>query len=415
MAKDAGDATARLAPSKAVAAASNNNAKAKKISERLEEDAQEMEARLQQLRLNLLEEKKKREKALPLKHAGNRWRSAREDRGSVSRYASDVQTRQVKSKSQQPESGDRVKKSKNKARESAKPPPAPLILSMVNVTVWTNANVMEWLQAIGLEEYQGAFEFHQVTGEHLLQLQADDLATLGISRLSARNTILHEIEKMQQEKSQSPQRQQQQRSKQHPTEIIDPKLRDATPQKPTGVHWSQLQPLADNVTTGDGQVPINLADGEFNEADSHASFMKAVLEWRASDAIAEVDEQEEQADDEMWVNPMFSGVEEKPELSAGEGGALLEGSYDEEREHASFLQALQAWRGSEERPRSSRAVDQTEQGCATNNERKSCWQCYRVVVADSAVQDTQTQKAFCSSTCQATFHQEYARFYPSTS
>lgn len=117
MAKDGGDATARLAPSKAVSNNNNSNAKAKKISERLEEDAQEMEARLQQLRLNLLEEKKKREKALPLKHAGNRWRSAREDRGSVSRYASDVQTRQAKSKSQQPESGDKGKKSRNKARE----------------------------------------------------------------------------------------------------------------------------------------------------------------------------------------------------------------------------------------------------------------------------------------------------------
>lgn len=275
---------------------------------------------------------------------------------------------------------------------------------------------MEWLQAIGLEEYHGAFEFHQVTGQHLLQLQAEDLATLGISRLSARNTILHEIEKMQQEKS--PQRrQQQQRSQQQqqPTEIIDSKLRDATPQNPSGVHWSQLQPLAENVTTGDGQVPINLADGEFNEADSHATFMKAVLEWRASDVITEGDEQGAQNDDEMWVNPMFSGVDEKPELlSAGEGGALLEGSYDEEREHASFLQALQAWRG-DERPPSARVVDQTEQGCATNNERKSCWQCYRVVVADSAVQDTQTQKAFCSVTCQATFRQEYARFYASMS
>lgn len=406
MAKD-GVVAARLAPSKMALA--SNNAKTKRISERLEEDAQEMEARLQQLRLNLLEEKKKREKALPLKHGGNRWRSAREDRGSVSRYASDVQSRQTKGKFQQPESRDKVKKGTNKARESDKPP-APMILSMANVAIWTHANVLEWLQAIGLEEYQGAFEFHQVTGERLLQLQTEDLAKLGISRLSARNTILREIEKMHEENLHNPQRQQQ-RSKQQPTEIIDPKLCDAALQKPMGVHWSQLQPLANNVTTGHGDVPINLADGEFNEADSHASFMKALLEWRASDAIAEGDEQEAQGD-ELWVNPMLSAMDERPE---SRGGALLTGSYDEEREHACFLQALQAWRGREERPLSSRIVDQTEQGCATDNERKSCWQCYRVVVADSVVQDLQTQKAFCSLACQTLFHQEYARFYPSTS
>ncbi|EEY58720.1 uncharacterized protein PITG_10848 [Phytophthora infestans T30-4] len=343
--------------------------KSAKASDRLEEDAQAMETRLRQLRVTMLEEKKKRDADLPLKHAGNRWRSAREDRGSVRQYARDVQDKKTCS-------------SRSKL----------VILSPATVEQWTVPQVLEWLTAIGLIEFQIGFEFHQVTGKMLLNLSPAGYEKLGVFKLSARNRLLAEMEQIRA-----------QRIKQNGTqaaEIIDPKLRDpqlglemSSPSSKLAAktHWSHVAPLSENaVGSGDGQVPVNLADGDFDEDESHASFMKALLEWRESDSKQLTLEANSNQEEEEWVNPMFSTGTEEDHKG---GGALLEGTYSEEEAQKSFQEAS---------------------GCAPG-ERQSCWQCYRVMQLEDLVHDEQTGKSFCGSTCQRAYCEQYARFYTTSS
>ncbi|POM61925.1 hypothetical protein PHPALM_28979 [Phytophthora palmivora] len=362
-----------------------------KASDRLEEDAQVMEARLLQLKVTMLQEKKKRDAQLPLKHAGNRWRSAREDRGSVRQYAKDVQQKKTSSRS-------------NIA-----------ILSPATVERWTVPQVLEWLTTIGLEEFQSGFEFHQVTGKMLLGLVPGDFEKLGVFKLSARNRLITEMDQIrsQQVKKNSD-------GQHEAAEIIDPKLRgtQSLPEMPSPpsklaakTHWSHVTPLSEKVVaSGDGQVPVNLADGEFNEDASHASFMKALLEWRECDS-KELAGKSNQQEEEEWVNPMFNGGEVDGEHQQS-GGALLNGTYSEEEAHNSFQEALLAWRngGDAASACTSTPVEQIESGC-TPGERKSCWQCYRVVQAEDLVHDEQTDKSFCGSTCQEVYREQYARFY----
>ncbi|KAE8875604.1 hypothetical protein PF005_g17752 [Phytophthora fragariae] len=393
-----------------------------KTSDRLEEDAQAMEARLLQLRVTMMEEKQKRDAELPLKHAGNRWRSAREDRGSVRQYAKDVQLKKYSKKQskKEVESGNGAASSGSKPKKSSSRTKV-AILSPATVQWWTVPQVLEWLAVIGLDEFQSGFEFHQVTGQTLLDLTPDGYEKLGVFKLSARNRLLAEMEQIhaQQPKKRSG-------SSAEAAEIIDPKLRDTqlVPEMPSPpsklaakTHWSHIAPLSDNaVAVGDGCEPVNLADGEFDEEAGHASFMKALLEWRESDSNqpAAMSNQEEE-----WVNPVFN--DSTADNQRG-GGALFEGTYDEQEAHNSFQEALLAWRiggdakhsGESAANCSAPPVEQTETGCEPG-ERKSCWQCYRVVQVDALVHDDQTSKSFCGSACQEAYREQYARFYTSPS
>lgn len=400
----------------------------KKATERLEEDAKEMESRLVQLRLSMLEEKKKRDKELPAKHGGNRWRSACEDRGSVSNYAQDVQNKakpSTKKASTEPKPRT-AKKTKNKTRKGENDKPSLGILSAVTAPQWTTCQVLEWLGAIGLDEYQSGFEYHQVTGATLLALTLDELTQIGVVKLSARNTLYTEIEKIRDQRlapgSVPDSGSQMQRHHQQPAEIIDSKLHDVSPEVhssqsknggDSGVHWSQVKPLSEMaVALGNGNVPVNLADGDFNEDESHASFMKALLEWRSTDSDqAHGDETDVVAGDKegLWVNPMRSMFQD----DVPTGGVLLDGSYDEEKEQEAFRRAVEAWRAGASTSSAlptTPSVAQMEQGCTTM-QRKSCWQCYQVVNVDSLTVDAQTSKPFCSAACQSVYHHEYARFY----
>ena len=48
------------------------------------------------------------------------------------------------------------------------------------------------------------------------------------------------------------------------------------------MHWSHAPPLSENaVTTPGAAPPVNLADGDYDEAAAHASFLEAVLDFRA--------------------------------------------------------------------------------------------------------------------------------------
>jgi len=384
-----------------------------KVSSRLEEDAQEMETRLHQLRSNLLEEKQRLETERPAKYGGSRWRSASENRGSIRKYADEVQKPTNRQKPRR--SGDTGEKRgastlEAKAKGVNGPTASATVLSAATVKLWTLSQVQQWLRMLSLDEFEGAFEFHQVDGKKLLSLSADDCTAFGVSKLSARNRLLAEIESLR-DRAEGGFRDG------SCAEIMDPTLRDApvVPEKVSSSlkHWSHVAPLSEvQVAVLADQVPVNLADGRFNEEESHMSFMKALLEWRSSDGETAAAVEENQGTE--WVNPMFCDDDTAaPSTTMGEsvGGALLVGSYDETQAHESFMQALEAWRrgGVEEirRPQTSACADS---GCATSA-RKSCWQCYRVGTLDSLIVDEQSKKLFCCSGCQVAFRAEHARLY----
>lgn len=364
---------------------------AAKLSSKLEEDAQDMEARLHQLRSNLLEEKQKLDAERPAKYGGSRWRSASENRGSIRKYAEEVHEKgkgsgkSHKSKNNDPKSSD----SKNPA---AKNPQAP-VLSPATVLKWSTEQVLQWLNMLELDEFEGPFEFHQVDGPKLLALTAVECAGFGVAKLSVRNRLLAEIEALRSRVPVSGDQQQQQSA-----DIIDPTIRDAklAPEQ-APKHWSHLTPLSEKqVDGGEAEAPVNLADGGFDEDASHASFMKALLEWRSTDSEAE--------NQGEWVNPLGSEAAE-----AAEGGALLEGSYDEAKAHESFRLAVEAWRHGDvlARPGTS---ERSDSGSATSA-RRSCWQCYRVASEDALVADEQRRRFFCSVRCQDAFRLENARLF----
>lgn len=370
-----------------------------KTSDRLEQDACTMEARLMELRVTMQEEKKKREAALPLKHAGNRWRSARADRGSVRQYARDVEQKTL-NKKQTAKVGTK-KASKSSSREKIP------ILSPATVKQWTVPCVLAWLKAIGLEEYQSGFEFHQVTGKRLLKLSLEGYEKLGVCSVSARNQLLAEMKKVrtcQVKKGTTGS------SPIEAAEIIDIKLRDphvvSGPSKlASKMHWSQITPITDNINvSGDNQVPVNCADEESKEEAGHVSFLKDLFEWREDDAKQPEMSNQEQGE---WVNPMFSGRSKD-----NNGGALLKGAYNEVEAHNSFQEALQAWRSGIRTAITPllTPVEQTESGC-TPGARQSCWQCYRIVRVEELLHDELTDKLFCGPTCQEKFRVQYARYY----
>ena len=49
--------------------------------------------------------------------------------------------------------------------------------------------------------------------------------------------------------------------------------------QPDRLHWSQAKPLSQNQVSND-DVPVNLADGHYDEAAQRAAFQAAVAEWR---------------------------------------------------------------------------------------------------------------------------------------
>ncbi|GLE05611.1 hypothetical protein PINS_up014643 [Pythium insidiosum] len=394
-----------------------------KVSERLEEDAQAMEERLVQLRLKMLEDKQRLERERPAKFGGSRWRSAQEGIGTVSRYAKDVEAKMKQPKKAQQKassSADAAPASeangKKKKTKKVRADSAPAVLSAVTVAKWTCPQVLEWLSSLGLEEFCSTFEFHHVTGTTLLTMSMDELIGIGVTRLSSRNLIWTELDKMKQIAQAA--------APHEPSEIIDPKLRD-TPLVPemtaslltqdgsegtAKVHWSHITPLKElsAAINGSDAVPVNLADGDFDEEASHASFMKALLEWRGG-----VDDEKDAKDDDMWHNPIEdnSGVEDEQRESRGR---LWDGEYDEAKEHAAFAQAVEAWRkaGVQREPAASRpsTAERIEQG-SEMAARKGCWQCYRVVLLDQLVVDDMTHKTFCSVKCQGAFTSEHARLY----
>ncbi|KAF0704993.1 Aste57867_7177 [Aphanomyces stellatus] len=357
-----------------------------KASDRLEQEARAMEAQLKQVKLGMAHQDELREKDKSKMKGGNRWRSAREDRGSVRQYAQDVKT-----------------KAATKSAKRQKPKPS--TNNKPGVHEWSVGQVTEWLNTLGLGHHASTFEFNEIAGSVLLDLTPADLDYLKVQDVGERKLVLQHVEQLKRTMTGSTN----QRPPPPPRDIVDDKLHDAPikAKANAATHWSQLKPLAEKTVVGDGAPPVNLADGDFNEDSSHESFLKALLDWRASDQDA-TQANDLAGDSGFWTNPL-ADQPQKP------GGKLLAGDFDEEQSHAGFLAALQAWRGATPPASSSSNNQRPEQATASTGSpveaKQSCWHCYKLVRAGAVVRDPVSSKSFCSSTCQEKFHTEYARFY----
>ncbi|OQR96446.1 hypothetical protein ACHHYP_15802 [Achlya hypogyna] len=328
-------------------------------SQRLAADALKMEEDLVRVREHMAAEAAQREKGRAKMKDGSRWRSAREDRGSMRKYAQDVR--------------DRPASEKRKAKKPA-----------VCLDAWGIEQVTEWLGRIGLGQHASSFEYNEVSGPMLLSIAPSDLDHLKITEAADRKAFFSNVEQLR--RAATPP------IKAPSAAVVDDKLLRDTAPAPTKKHWSQLEPLTDKTVVAPASGPVNLADGSFNETESHESFLKALLDWRASDA------QPEQEDGGFWTNPLASTT----------GGELFHGHFDEEKGHEGFVQAVQAWR-----QRGPNQKETAHAGTAGSpvEAKRSCWHCYQLTKASLVVRDDATTKEFCSCSCRDSFAKEYARFY----
>ncbi|KAJ0404887.1 hypothetical protein P43SY_001799 [Pythium insidiosum] len=249
-----------------------------KASERLEEDAQAMEERLVQLRLKMLEDKQRLERERPAKFGGSRWRSAQEGLGTVSRYAKDVEAKmkQPKKAPKGKPDSDAPQTMETRKKKTRK------TANDVAPTVLAAVTVTKW------------------TSQQVLEW----LSSLGLDEFCSAFEF---------------------------HQVTGKTLLTMTMDELVGISVTRLSSHA---------APVNLADGDFDEESSHASFMKALLEWR--DGVDNTHEITK--DDGLWHNPLAENHEEEEEHQGVKGGALWDGEYDEAREHAAFAQAVEAWR-----------------------------------------------------------------------
>lgn len=342
-----------------------------KKSEKLESEATAMADKLENLRQTLITEKQKREKVQLV--GGSRWGSARADKGSVRNYSQDVLKRKGNSKAKKARATSAVKLKSNSA-----------------ALQWTVQDVKRWLDSIQLSEYADKFENNEIDGSTLLEMGLDDLDYLEMKKLAHRKLLLKSIEQLKRGEVATlppPQPIEDVYQKQKQSEIIVSEGKQ---------HWSNIAPISQNEVDGTGNdLHVNLADGEFNEDESHASFMKALLEWRNTDAK---DTTNSSNDDGMWKNPFGGQVEQDdaPKVDPN-GGKLLEGTFDEEAEHENFRKAVQAWRTGDSVGASNNATDA----------KRSCWQCYKLYFSSLAVVDAETKKECCSEACMETFRKSY--------
>jgi hypothetical protein len=154
----------------------------------LEEEAIEMEKRLKSLKV-MMQEVKEADDALPRK-GGARWKSARDDRGSVTQYAKDVtETTKLRPKvlADTKPAGvvNEIKKvgAKNTSNVSEG-------FQVREVVKWTAQDVAQWLQHIGLGEYASIFLENRIDGAVLVEISLDDLDYMKITILGTVSTTI---------------------------------------------------------------------------------------------------------------------------------------------------------------------------------------------------------------------------------
>ncbi|ETV68224.1 hypothetical protein, variant 1 [Aphanomyces astaci] len=108
------------------------------------------------------------------------------------------------------------------------------------VAEWTVHDVVTWLHQTQLGSHEAAFRQAQATGEYLLQLTANNLTTLGITSLKQRKELMKAIHALQE----------------------DAHRRRCAQEKVPSV--------------------VEPETAEFNEVESHQSFLEALHHWRGN-------------------------------------------------------------------------------------------------------------------------------------
>lgn len=217
--------------------------------------------------------------------------------------------------------------------------------------------------------------------------------------------------------------------------------------KAARVHWSHTQSLAEQNPHAAGSMdtmPVNLADGQYDEHAERRAFLDAVMEWRgeggsggggkAKVPIVRADGSSLRAPAASntagppaaaspppaaasggWVNPFGPPADSEagkatpatPEQPSTGGGALLHGPIlDEEAEHRAFRAAVASWRtggggGGKGAAETASAGQQAE---ARKDIKFSCYQCLKLCYAESAMSDpADSTKRFCGPGCRARY------------
>mmetsp|Transcript_28563 Transcript_28563/g.37396 ORF Transcript_28563/g.37396 Transcript_28563/m.37396 type:complete len:509 (-) Transcript_28563:116-1642(-) len=339
-----------------------------KVSTKLEDETVQMENKLRVLRDQMAQEQLRRDSSS--KVGGSRWRSARADRGTVRNYAKDVKDGKVK-----------VPK-KKKQPQTAPPKQIPKPVSELTfkdktVNAWEVIDAIAWLETLNLGRYGPAFQTNEISGPILLEVGLEDLDYMEIKMPAHRKLMLKAIESLKKhgryvplKQTQSPRIQQAESS----SNAVGGEARSAKlDTEAKRVHWSEAKPLSENEIKGDGTVPVNLADGVYDERAAHESFLAAVNEWRSGGGGGKIKVVNEadifgkgvgetqtegkglfssfgagSEDTGMWNNPFAEEAkdESKDDLPPVDpnGGKLLQGTLDEETEHKAFASAVENWR-----------------------------------------------------------------------
>lgn len=384
--------------------------KKEKASEVLEKETKDMELKLKMLQERMLNDAMmNKSMTKPESLNGNKWNSSREDKGSFTSYAKDLQEKYKKQTSNIPMSSilsgtiDPAIKATANARRANRQQNNDSNNNLVdfknkNVEDWTTDDVSSWLDSILLSQHIDKFVSNAINGPILLDISLNDLDYMGITVLGHRKVLLKGIEDLRINKkvtiklaapsvttsqSKSPDSSQ---SKIASTSKVNNSLRSHDTNDSNKVHWSHLEPISSNKIEGSGKLMINPADNDiFDEAAEQEAFRAAVMEWRSGNSGASstsntkiVIEREDQVqtkkqDSNMWHNPFAppsnnnasfddSGDEDSNIITNTASKSLLNGALDEETEHAAFVKAVDAWRnGSKVASNSSKVLSLADQ------------------------------------------------------
>jgi hypothetical protein len=243
-----------------------------------------------------------------------------------------------------------------------------------DINEWDMADTLTWLTSLNMQKYASKFAENEIIGAILLEIGLDDLDYMGIMVLAHRKVLLRGIEELKRGKNPN-----------LPPAApgggivnggmvnggmvnVGAEAKEAAPAK-QGKHWSDVQPISQNV--------VNPGEEVYDEAAEAAAFRAAVSEWRNGGATSVSGEAAAQKGDKTiqikhvptvqtvhtagaWVNPFGGGVggggddddfqsdllsdDNRGPQTGGGGGKLFEGDYDEEREAAAFKAAVEQWR-----------------------------------------------------------------------
>eukprot|EP00937_MAST-01D_sp_MAST-1D-sp2_P005970 g5970.t1 len=383
-------------------------------SKRLEQEARNMETRLQSLRNELNKSREAREHG----KGGGGWRSARADRGGLKGYAKDVRGRKPgarKNGASRATAGGAAKQAhahahahaqdqpQAQAQAQARPTQAAPRTASDDAPGWDVARVGQWLSSIGLSQHAQTFATNEIDGAVLLELGLDDLDYMNVKTLAHRKKLLKGVAELKRGANGA--------GSGTGTAVLSATMPTPASSAPSenaprngnggqAVHWSHVKPLAENEVSG-GAPPINLADGTYDERANRAEFQDALAEWRrgaagptrivhdGDDGSVQI-EQEVSADvggaDAMWRNPFATGAADAAPAQAlagvgtAAGGALLGGApLDEAKEHEDFVKAVNAWRTGSKPPPLAQGKDVGSAGTDTGadgDDKVCCWLSY---------------------------------------